>query len=337
MTRWLERLGELGQSEPRYTAQRCLRERQTVGGCDLCACACPHEAVILGPLGASVEIDPDRCTGCGLCVQVCPSGALEYDLTGPLTSVREQRSASDQPTPTTSATLTCSQSGAGGPAVTCLGRVTAALLSAAGAWDIPLTLIHGDCAQCPVGAPDVPQRLHRVTSEAAKLREATGQPAQVTVRAAEAGDSERAQRFSRRSALEQLLGSGRRELVALIPDSPLPFVDWSEPVQRTPDEWRWRKVSLSPAPLAGTPVHWPAPLVDDKCMDCPVCSNVCPTEAITRTHDAAGTLHLTLDLSACTGCMACVDSCPPRAMHRQNLWQTAALEAPILLFEKLRP
>ena len=335
MNRWLDRLSELGTVEPRYTAQRCLRERQTVGGCDLCARACPHEAVILGPLGASVQIDPDRCTGCGLCVQACPSGALEYDLTGPLASVRDQRGGPQQPA--AEASLTCSQSGAGGPSLTCLGRVTPALLSAAGAWEVPLTLIHGDCAACPVGAPDVPQRLQLVLNGAERLREATGQPAQITVRPAQAEDQARAQRFSRRGALGHLIGSGRRELVGLIPDSPLPFVDWSEPAERTPQEWRWRKASLNPAPPAGTPVYWPAPLVDEKCMDCPVCSNVCPTEAITRTHDAAGTLHLTLDLSACTGCMACVDSCPPQAMHRQNHWQAAALDAPLLLFEKFRP
>ncbi|RTR25930.1 4Fe-4S binding protein [Deinococcus radiophilus] len=333
---WLDRLADMGTPEPRYTAQRCLRERQAIGGCDLCAQACPHEAVILGPLGNAVTIDPDLCTGCGLCVQTCPSGALEYDLSGPLGSVREQRSGPEATTPNSEATLTCSQSGAGGPAVTCLGRVTPALLSAAGAWQVPLTLLHGDCAACPVGAASVPQRLHRVVQDAERLRAATGQPAQVTVRRAEAQDAERAQRVTRRGALGQLVSSGRRELVGLIPERPLPFVDWSEPEQRTPEEWRWRKASLQPTPPPGSAVYWPAPLVDDSCMDCPVCSNVCPTEAITRTHDAAGTLHLTLDLSACTGCMACVDSCPPRAMHRQNHWQASALEAPLILFEKMR-
>lgn len=335
MTHWLERLSELDRPEPRYTAQRCLRERQAVGGCDLCARACPHEAVVLGPLGQSVDIDPDRCTGCGLCVQVCPSGALEYDLTGPLDSLREQQRSTSTSEPHAS-TLTCSQSGAGGPAMTCLGRVTPALLSAAGAWNIPLTLIHGDCAGCTVGAPTVPQRLHLAVSETEKLRSATGQSAQLEVRPATPADH-RQQRFSRRGALEQLLGRGRRELVALIPDSPLPFVDWSEPEQRTPEEWRWRKATLSPAPPTTAPVYWPAPLVDENCMDCPVCANVCPTEAISRTHDAAGTLHLTINLSACTGCMACVSSCPPRAMHRQNFWAAAALSAPMLLFEKLKP
>lgn len=331
MTRLLDRLSELGRPEPRYTAQRCLRERQTVGGCDLCAQVCPHEAVQLGPLGASVAIDPERCTGCGLCVQVCPSGALEYDLSGPLTAVREGSKEAG------GATLTCAPSGAGGPALPCLARVTPAVMSAAGAWNTPLTLIHGDCARCPVGAPDVPQRLHHALNDAERLREATGRPAQVTIRPAAANDSERAQRFSRRGALGQLFSSGRRELVALIPDSPLPFVDWSEPAQRTPQEWQWRRATLQPAPVPDVAVFWPAPLVDEQCMDCPVCSNICPTEAITRSHDAAGTLRLTLNLSACTGCMACIVSCPPRAMHRQNLWQAAALAGPFILFEKLRP
>lgn len=322
----LDRLGDYGDQVPRFTPPRCLLERQAVGGCDACHTTCPHDAITLGPLGQSIQIDPAACTGCGLCVQVCPSGALEYDLTVPLQSVRDAGQGTDG-----EATLTCSQSGAGGPALTCLGRVTPAVVAAAGAWGTPLTLLHGDCAACPVGAPDVPERVTRVVEEAQRLREATGQPAQVSVRAAAPEDRDRAVRVSRRGAFTTLLRAGRQQVAQALPERPLPFVDWSQPRQRVPEEWRWRARTLTPTPLPDAGIHWPAPLVDDSCIDCPVCSNVCPTEAITRDLKPEGGARLLLDLSACTGCMACLRSCPPQAIHAQDEWLEAAFHLPILL------
>ncbi|GMA15952.1 4Fe-4S dicluster domain-containing protein [Deinococcus metallilatus] len=320
----LSRLGEYGNPVPRYTAPRCLLERQAVGGCDACHATCPHEAIEFGPLGQSIQIDPQACTGCGLCVQVCPSGALEYDLTAPLQSVRDAGQAGE-------ASLTCSQSGAGGPTLPCLGRVTPALVSVAGAWDTPLTLLHGECRTCPVGAPDVPERLRRVVGEAQTLRAATGQPAQVTVREAGPEDRDRAVRVSRRGAFASLLRTGRQQVAQVIPERPLPFVDWSQPEERTPEEWRWRARSLVPAPPPEAGIHWPAPLVDDTCIDCPVCANVCPTQAITRELKPEGGVQLLLNLSACTSCMACLRSCPPQAIHMQEEWLPAAFHHPILI------
>lgn len=322
----LDRLGEYGNPVPRYTGPRCLLERQAVGGCDACHATCPHAAIEFGPLGQSIQIDPAACTGCGLCVQVCPSGALEYDLTPPLQSLRDAGNAGEG-----EAILTCSQSGAGGPTLPCLGRVTPAVVAAAGAWDVPLTLLHGECRACPVGAADVPERLRRVVDEAQRLREATLRPAEVTVRAATPEDQGRAARVSRRGAFAQLWRSGRQQVAQALPERPLPFVDWSDPQDRIPEEWRWRARALVPAPAPDAAVHWPAPLVDSSCIDCPVCANVCPTQAITRELKPEGGVQLLLNLAACTGCMACLHSCPPSAIHAQNEWLPAAFAAPILL------
>ncbi|WP_045233453.1 4Fe-4S binding protein, partial [Deinococcus pimensis] len=107
-------LGEYGNPVPRFTGQRCLVERMTVGGCDLCARACPHDAVTID---RTVTIDEKLCTGCGLCTQVCPSGALEFDVTSVLGAVREQP-------PEEPARLVCSRSGEAGKQLLCLARVT---------------------------------------------------------------------------------------------------------------------------------------------------------------------------------------------------------------------
>ncbi len=324
----LSRFDDSGNLVPRYTPPRCLLERQAVGGCDICATVCPHGAVLTGLVGPAVQIDADACTGCGICVQACPTGALEYGLQGTLESVRDQRGGEEE-----EATLTCSQSGAGGPQLTCLGRVTPAVVSAAGAWGTPLTLIHGECAACATGAPDVPGRLEGVVAQAQGLRAATGRPARVTVRAATPEDTGRAVRVSRRGAFGALFRAGKAQLAHSIPDSPLPFVDWSEPEERTPEEWKWRALTLKPTPPADAPVQWSAPVVDDSCIDCPVCHNVCPTDAIDRELTPEGGVRLLLNLGACTGCMACLRSCPPQAIHEQAAWLPAAFDAPILLRE----
>ncbi|GFO57118.1 hypothetical protein GMSM_41250 [Geomonas sp. Red276] len=41
-------------------------------GCFSCLERCPEEAISLVP-GVGVEVVPDRCTGCGICQDLCPT------------------------------------------------------------------------------------------------------------------------------------------------------------------------------------------------------------------------------------------------------------------------
>lgn len=322
----LEQLGEFGNLLPRLTSPRCLLVRQAVGGCDVCVQGCPHQAISPEEGGLGVAIDAHACTGCGLCVQACPTGALEYDLQGTLEAVQAQRQEPE-------ATLTCAQSGAGGPNIPCLGRVSPAVISAAGAWNVPLVLLHGECQSCPVGSPDVPERLVQAAEVARALRTATGRPTEVTIRPANDTDRQRSVGVSRRGAFAALLRAGQKQVIRQLPERPLPFVDWSIPAERAPQEWHWRSRTLKPTPAPNTPVQWTAPLIEDGCIDCPVCANVCPTEAISRHLRPEGGVELHLNLSACTGCMACQRSCPPQVMRPQHQWLFGAFGSPILLRE----
>ncbi|MGM9323261.1 4Fe-4S dicluster domain-containing protein, partial [Deinococcus aquaticus] len=155
----------------------------------------------------------------------------------------------------------------------------------------------------------------------------------VTVRAVTPEDAGRALKVSRRGAFGAMFRAAGQQVAQSLPESPLPFVDWSVPEDRTPQEWQWRARTLKPAPPEGVGLYWPAPLIDDTCIDCPVCTNVCPTDAITRDLQPDGGVRLLLNLTACTGCMACLHSCPPQAIHAQDQWLPAAFQAPILLRE----
>jgi NADPH-dependent glutamate synthase beta subunit-like oxidoreductase len=70
-----EVIGGLDDNSARYEAQRCL----SCGNCfecDGCYSACPEQAVIkLGP-GQRYRFDLDKCTGCAICYDQCPCGAI---------------------------------------------------------------------------------------------------------------------------------------------------------------------------------------------------------------------------------------------------------------------
>ena len=70
-----EVVGGLDADGARYESQRCL----SCGNCfecDGCYSACPEQAVRkLGP-GLRYEYDLDKCTGCAICYDQCPCGAI---------------------------------------------------------------------------------------------------------------------------------------------------------------------------------------------------------------------------------------------------------------------
>lgn len=312
----MNELGELGYLLPLYTAGRCLLVRGAIGGCDRCAAVCPHDAVeFLGAgEGFGVRIREDVCTGCGSCVQACPSGALEYDLLGTLEHIQAQKH-------TPEVTLCCSQSTEnGGAGLPCLGRVSSAQILAAGLQELPLALIHGDCTKCSVGGAEVPSKVAAVIEQA---EQQAGRPLQVKVTQGDGAEVG----LSRRQAFAALFRLSVKTVAKQLPEQPLPFVDWRDDAQKVPQEWRWRKHFLRHQEI----VYWPAPLVEEGCIDCPVCANVCPTRAIRREFNDEGGVKLFLELEACTGCMACVRSCPPQVMRMNEYWHHSAFKQPLQL------
>ena len=69
--------GGLDEANALFEARRCL-SCGTCFSCDNCYGVCPDNAVLkLGQPGELYAIDYDYCKGCGICVQECPSGAIE--------------------------------------------------------------------------------------------------------------------------------------------------------------------------------------------------------------------------------------------------------------------
>jgi len=44
-----------------------------------CANVCPEDAIVLAPSGHARRIDPDKCTGCRICLRACPWEMISFD------------------------------------------------------------------------------------------------------------------------------------------------------------------------------------------------------------------------------------------------------------------
>jgi len=74
-TTFEEVVGGLDPEAARYEARRCL----SCGNCfecDACYGACPENAIRKLGVGKRYEIDFNLCTGCRVCVEQCPCGAM---------------------------------------------------------------------------------------------------------------------------------------------------------------------------------------------------------------------------------------------------------------------
>lgn len=116
--------------------------------------------------------------------------------------------------------------------------------------------------------------------------------------------------MGRRELFQALLGSAKRTAADLVPEPPLAL----EPEEKgLPAELRLRLLAAKRA----SEVRWPRIRVEEGCTLCPVCTNVCPTEAVYRVREGEEYV-LRLRVEACTGCGACVESCPPQVIRLEE-------------------
>lgn len=284
--------------QPTYTPEHCLVVTRSVGGCTVCRDVCPHEAITIG---RQVEIDDVNCTGCGLCVHACPSQALSSRASfGP------------------GGPLRCSQVSGSAQSVQCLARLQPSdVLRLAGRKD-SVTLVRNRCEGCKVGGAEVPERLQTTIQEAQALAAVRGRTLQAEVLEETRYDaSDNPDVLSRR----ELLRGGVRGTQRFSADLLAPLEVFSESqaeAKGVPEELERHLLLIRAAdPEPDAQVPWTLPRVHDGCIMCPVCTNVCPTDAfkreLTPVKEGGGGV-LTLEPERCNGCGACVSSCPVKVI-----------------------
>lgn len=293
--------------EPSYDKSLCLAAGRSTH-CTKCREACPHEAITIR---RQVEIDNVECTGCGLCVQVCPTQALEpkvsYD---------------------SGASVRCSRVRGSAQSVLCLGRLQASdVLRLVGSRE-GVTLARGECASCPIGSAAVAEAVAAVREESLELARLHDRKVRIEIVETEEFDGDsRGDTLSRR----QLLRGGWHSLQQrtgnlLAPLDPGPGPD--EKGHGLPVELRRRFRILNAAqPEPEALVPWILPRVNDDCIMCPACTKACPTGAFDRLFEEGGDGVLKLRPEQCVGCEACLTVCPVGAISMDDEVTWAELAA----------
>jgi ferredoxin len=227
-------------------------------------------------------------------VQVCPTAALEYDLMPMLGSLMDQGVRANDATVPVPAVMTCSKVPGdlveGAAQVSCLGKISPAMILASQAWGQELRLVRSDCATCKLGGPSVPESLENVLEIAQAYRKNIGsEPLNVSIFQYQPDEARRphpvappVRTVSRRQAFSQMFQTSKRNAAQVIPE-----------------EWKWRRVALKSRPVDDTPQYWPVPTINDQCTFCTVCESICPSQAVTRTRDGAGNYAIKLEVAAC--------------------------------------
>ena len=304
---------------PKYKEEHCLVVSRAVGGCNICKDVCPHEAITIK---RKVIIDEIDCTGCGLCVQECPSQALTA-------SVTFQKGVP----------LKCSQVKGGAQSVNCLTRLQASDMLRLSGQKGSVKLLHGDCADCKIGTEAVLPAVDKVAEEAKVLAKLLGRDLEVSYEFAEKYDSQdNLEKLSRRDFLRGGLRSMQENTSDVL--APLEALANVKEEKGLPAEHikKLAIIELS-KPEPEDLVPWSLPRVDDGCIFCPVCTNVCPTDAFSRDFEKPALRSggkLLLEPDKCNGCNACVTSCPVDVVSMDSEISYQELTAGVqVAFEKL--
>ncbi|MBI5265315.1 MAG: 4Fe-4S binding protein [Bradyrhizobium sp.] len=308
-------------NEPvRFASEACLIVRRPGSRCSVCREVCP--AAALTGTEWSINIEPDRCVGCGLCAAECPTGALQVDGCSPLAD----NLAGD------SILLECRRVA---PAdrdpdaivVSCLGGLTAVDILDAVAADSKrdVTLIdHGWCEQCAVAQCAAPWRSaldesrsllnsvepslgDRLTVETRFLSNDLAQPIVASLRPdKQVGRRDFLRRFTGLAAKPASREESRRIVFGR---------GYVTPHKRQRMlESMGALASAYERPFPRTLM--PSVKVADGCDLKGICAAVCPTGAlrVERTNDR---LELHFEAMKCTACGLCERNCANKAL---SLW-----------------
>lgn len=272
-------------------------------GCDECVTACPMEIFSLTGESAAPEPDAGTCIACGICVGSCPADAIRGVGPVPSRIVEAARRRDGDLAVECSGVTREAQHPDAALRVTCLAGLSWETVTAS-ATALPeggtLELIHGDCAECPLGAGERVNELGEIS--AAYVQRISPGRRVVLRRESTRGsldDDSRASRWRRTRRRPERAASGvsRRDLL----------FGWmrSDREMDSSAKASARTVLRLEVPKAPTPY----PHGGEGCTACGACSRICPASALQWTRDGTD-LSLLVDPFGCISCGECVRACP---------------------------
>lgn len=282
---------------PSLDGDLCVHARLVDASCRACIGACPRDAWELTDV--ALEIDTERCDGCGLCIPACPQAALSLPIK-PAIRLRGREKV---------AMAACDRvAGIAEEAIVpCIHRFGVREVMDGYGNDIREWVIAtGDCAGCERSTKKSFQLVVKLLNLALKQRGLPG------IRLHESTGDDWASTLAEMDSMDHMPVSRRnffRGIAGQAVDAEKQECD--EPA--------------NPPRLKGDGLQpWRCSIDTDACDFCDACRKVCPTGALRL--EKGEVKQFIVDSECCNGCMLCVDVCDADAVS-VSPWKIVSLQA----------
>lgn len=289
---------------PELLLDRCTHFRSPHASCDACVDSCPREALQF--TAGQVQLDAAACDACGLCVAVCPEGALAARISRPLHDPGHVR-----------AFVACEPAveACGEGILPCLhAMLDQQVVALARAGVRTLETAHLDCASCPRRPGDA----SRLETRLADFNAACRQRGLAGISLERIGITEWKKR-----TVDLRVASSRRGFLGNLFTRPAAAL--LSPGGNAASSRDARAMGIWLA-TQGNNVLPAVPAVDlRRCTLCGACVAVCNHRALSI-QDFGDTARFTIAARQCTGCQLCLDVCRDDAVSIQKWHEPIAHE-----------